>query len=175
MYKVSVCGVYSCGKTTLCKMLYDVSHGTETVLETEMPTIAPTVFIVEHKGRKFQLVDTCGLERFQAVNRYYVRGSDMILYCTQVTSEKTVDEIERECISIAEETGAYVVPVVTKSDLYNPLEKAQYEKVTRIRSVSRRDSLSVIALLSLITHNITPGVTRTAVRERNEDENGCCA
>ena len=159
LYKVSVCGRYMCGKTTLCNILDRIasSHGDYRedghLVNEPMPTISPTVYYLSsiNNSAAMLLVDTCGLERFSTVNSYYTRGSDIVVLCSELTSNETVDSLVEKKKEMEHDVCTRVVIVNTKSDLGTPGDSRYTDKINNFITVTMTDVYSFWPLYELLS------------------------
>lgn len=109
-YKVILCGNAGSGKSCLAARLlydkYDDSHST---------TIGAAFFVF---GR-FRIWDTAGQERFHSLIPMYVRGSDAIVYCWDVSVPFDMAEFKDKInyYNYQNNKISYIYLVFTKCDL----------------------------------------------------------
>lgn len=184
--KVITLGPADIGKTCILRRIaYD------TYEEKTSPTVNVDCFTktTEENCKKYSvdMWDTAGQERYQALNKTYIRGSDVILVCFDPDEQDVIGKVIKPALEI--EPEASIILVATKCDLYSE------EKLSRITSDRVMNSLKeTYKATDIVTTSASNGegisalyqIIINAVRNKNitapsgkpmakiEEGNPCC-
>ncbi len=87
--------------------------------------------LLDGKKVKLQIWDTAGQERFRTITTAYYRSASGILLVYDVTDRESFDNVSRWIRNISELSGAPVVLVGNKSDLYMSRKVSNKEGLQR--------------------------------------------
>nr|QFG73635.1 MAG: Ras family protein [Megaviridae environmental sample] len=82
MPKITIIGNTYVGKTSLVDMFCNNRMAIA-------PTIGAAFQSIKHNGRKLEIWDTAGMERYQALAPMYVRNANIIVFVFDITSHKS--------------------------------------------------------------------------------------
>ncbi|MFC3909772.1 Rab family GTPase [Legionella dresdenensis] len=164
LFKVLMMGDSNTGKTQILNRLTNVAFSNEYKATSSIDFVA-----YEHDENRFQLWDTAGIKRFQHLGMVFYRGTDVILYCINVSQtdlaanvafyKKEIDNTQSNCPT------AKVIIVATKMD-----EKEDLHNLKLIHEVAKqyncpcietsaKDNTGIIELKNQITALVKPAAT----------------
>jgi len=127
--KIILLGEISTGKTSLINVYFDYGFS-----DSEKTSVSASFFqgeiSVNEKKYLVELWDTAGQEKFRSLTKNFIRGSNIVIFVYDITSEKTFEEIEDYWIdTVKEELKDKAIYGIAgnKSDLFEN-EKVETKK-----------------------------------------------
>ena len=136
-YKFALIGDSSVGKTSIFRKISTGNFSDENIatIGTDKRTLNYTEIEVNNKGKKekksfeISLFDTAGQERFRALTKNYIKGSDGIILIYDITNKESFDHVEKWLEDIKEilsdwKSSSYSIMLLgNKLDLVNSGEE----------------------------------------------------
>jgi small GTP-binding protein len=184
--KVVTVGDTSVGKSCLMKRMAFPDQGFSTL---QMSTVGAERGAMEHKDYAFELWDTAGEEKYNAVTSNYLRTGRIILLCFALDKRASFDHLQNwvQLIEDSSPPDAKVIVVGTKLDLaVNKREVAQSEGRSFAVNLKRGEKYVEVSALSneginnlrdeLVSEvqSFTLVQGTVALEERKEDTKKCC-
>ena len=136
-YKFALIGDSSVGKTSIFRKISTGNFSDENIatIGTDKRTLNYTEIEVNNKGKKekksfeISLFDTAGQERFRALTKNYIKGSDGIILIYDITNKESFDHVEnwlndiKEILSDWKSSSYSIMLLGNKLDLVNSGEE----------------------------------------------------